>query len=520
MAKRNGSGVKVVAQVALIGRSKRPARDRGADVAGGPRDRDDGVLRYRAPRAQCREERAAEWVQAAQAAHAGGHADPVGATGSREYVLHADLSRATSAMNRLALALMAMYLEGGSTRKAANTTEVLCSKSLVSHLAGGLATELAAWRVTPDGHHPTSLLVDARDGRRGITMKGYSGLLYQETSPLVSPHAVLTRYPVTTSAGETVATGRETIGRILHRKDPRLLVVVGPCSIHEPSAALDYARLLNDARMRFRRNLFVVMRAHFEKPRTTFGWPGLIHDPQMDKSFDVVGGITEARKLLLHINNMGLPTAVEMLDPISLHYIADLVSLAAIGARTVESQLHRAVASALSMPVGYKNNADGNIQIAVDAFLSATQRHCYCSIDQNGTVCAVKSQGNRDGFVILRGARSFPNYDTRSIAETTKRLLAANLPPAVMVDCSHGNSAYNHDRQEDVWNSVLQGTSISSRMLVGLMAESNLNAGRQALGDGTTSLEYGVSVTDACVDWETTERMLTYAYKAVGLSDR
>ncbi len=262
--------------------------------------------------------------------------------------------------------------------------------------------------------------------------------------------------------------------------------------------------------------LFIVMRTYFEKPRTTTGWRGLINDPHMDGSFAMEDGLHLARELLLRINAMGLPTAVEMLDPVTPQYFADLVSWGAIGARTAESQTHRAMASGLSMPIGFKNATDGNLQVAVDALVSARAPHSFLGIDQDGRSCVVKTTGNPDGVLILRGGTSGTNYHAVAILDAQAMLQAAKLPTAIIVDCSHANSRYHPAEQELVWKTVIRDREFTRNAVVGLMMESNLNAGKQAIPADRSQLRYGVSVTDGCIDWAATEGLLEVAYAALG----
>lgn len=346
-------------------------------------------------------------------------------------------------------------------------------------------------------------------------MKAVDNLHVQEMTPLTPPRVLKTELPITDAIAETVSEAREAIKRIMRRDDPRMLVVIGPCSIHDPSAALEYAERLHQAQRRFGDRLFIVMRAYFEKPRTTIGWRGLINDPHLDGSFDMDAGLRIARDLLLQINRLGLPTATEMLDPISPQYISDLVSFTAIGARTVESQTHRAMASGLSMPVGFKNSTDGNVQVAINAFLSAIHPHSFLGINYDGISSVVKTQGNPDGLIILRGSHVGPNCDPVSIAQTEQQLRAAGLPPAIMVDCSHANSHSDYTRQEAVWNTIIQQHLEHDDAVIGMMIESNLFEGKQAIASDRAALRYGVSITDGCASWETTEHMLAHAYAAL-----
>jgi 3-deoxy-7-phosphoheptulonate synthase len=328
---------------------------------------------------------------------------------------------------------------------------------------------------------------------------------------LVTPQEVGTRLPMTEKAYQTVKSGRETIQAILDGKDSRLMLIVGPCSIHDPKAARDYAQRLKALADEVKDQVFVVMRVYFEKPRTTIGWKGLINDPHMDDSFDLQEGLMTARRLLLDFNEMGLPCATEALDPISPRYLSELISWAAIGARTTESQTHRELASGLSMPVGFKNGTDGSIQVALDAMQSALRPHHFLGINFAGQSAVIRTKGNRYGHLVLRGGGGRPNYDSVSVAVADKALAAAGLRRAMVVDCSHANSNKDHQLQplvmENCVNQILEGNG----SLVGLMVESNLLAGSQPIPKDLSKLEYGRSVTDKCVDWTTTETMLRAA---------
>jgi 3-deoxy-7-phosphoheptulonate synthase len=289
-----------------------------------------------------------------------------------------------------------------------------------------------------------------------------------------------------------------------------LLVIVGPCSIHDVNGALEYAGRLNKLREEFADEMEIVMRVYFEKPRTTVGWKGLINDPHLDNSHDIEAGLNKARQLLLDINAMGLPAATEFLDPIIPQYISDLVTWAAVGARTTESQTHREMASGLSMPVGFKNATDGSLQIAIDAMGAAMRPHSFLGIDQDGTTSIVRTTGNPTGHVVLRGGRSQSNYDATSIREAEAKLAQAGLPTVLMVDCSHANSAKQHARQEEVWHDVVEQRAGGTRSLIGLMVESNLFEGNQPFPKNPAELRYGVSISDACLGWDATERMMRW----------
>ena len=333
---------------------------------------------------------------------------------------------------------------------------------------------------------------------------------------LSTPRALKEALPASAAAVATVVRGREAIANILAQQDPRLLVVVGPCSIHDVKGALDYAGRLNHLRKELGDRMEIIMRVYFEKPRTTIGWKGLINDPRLDNSHDIETGIKTARRLLLDIAGMGLPAATEFLDPIIPQYIADLVSWAAIGARTTESQTHREMASGLSMPVGFKNATDGSLQIAIDAMSAAKHPHSFIGIDQDGVTSIFRTTGNTVGHVVLRGGRLRTNYDAASIGEAEGRLAEQGLPRVVMVDCSHANSGKQPARQEDVWRAVIEQRAKGTRSLIGLMVESYLEEGAQPFPKNPAEIRYGLSITDGCVGWETTERMLRWGHKELG----
>jgi 3-deoxy-7-phosphoheptulonate synthase len=332
---------------------------------------------------------------------------------------------------------------------------------------------------------------------------------------LQPPRAIKEQLPMTERANRTVVDGRAAVQRILAQRDSRLLVVVGPCSIHDPKGAMEYAHKLAALNREVNDQLFVVMRVYFEKPRTTIGWKGLINDPRMDGSCDIEEGLHIGRKLLLEINELGLPAATEFLDPIVPQYIDDLITWAAIGARTTESQTHREMASGLSMPVGFKNGTDGSLQIAIDAMSSARTPHSFLGIDQDGFTSLVRTRGNGDGHVVLRGGRTRTNYDPQSIAEAAAQLAKSSLPPVLMVDCSHANSLKQHAKQEDVWRSLIEQRAVGTRAIIGAMVESYLKEGQQPVPQNPMEIIYGVSVTDACLSWETTERMLRHGHAAL-----
>jgi 3-deoxy-7-phosphoheptulonate synthase len=332
----------------------------------------------------------------------------------------------------------------------------------------------------------------------------------KESVRLLTPRALKEELRVSDSANQIVAASRQRVTNILAQRDSRLLVVIGPCSIHDVKGALDYGARLAGLRKDLADQMEIVMRVYFEKPRTTIGWKGLINDPHLDGSYDIETGLKKARRLLLELTELGLPTATEFLDPIIPQYIDDLVTWAAIGARTTESQTHREMASGLSMPVGFKNGTDGSLQIALDAMVSARTPHNFLGIDQDGVTSIIRTTGNPTGHIVLRGGRSRPNYDEASLSEAEAKLRAADLPPVLMVDCSHANSGKQHARQEEVWQSVIGQRNAGNRALIGLMVESYLKEGNQPFPEKPEELRYGVSVTDACVGWEVTERMLRW----------
>jgi 3-deoxy-7-phosphoheptulonate synthase len=330
--------------------------------------------------------------------------------------------------------------------------------------------------------------------------------------PLVSPADLKAALPLTEQEAAVVERSRETVGAIMTGRDQRLLAIVGPCSIHDEKAALEYASRLAELHRKLIDRLFIVMRVYFEKPRTTLGWRGFIIDPLLDGTYDIGAGLFKARRLLLEINRMNLPTGTEMLDPIVPQYTADLVTWSAIGARTTESQTHRDMASGLSMTVGFKNNTDGDIQSAVDAILASARPHSFLGIDQNGQTCVVSTAGNPSTHIILRGGRRGGNFRADMLEEAAFLLKKAGLPPVFVVDCSHGNSEKDHTRQELVLRSILASRRQGVRGIQGFMLESNLNEGNQALGKAPSALAYGVSITDACIGWEKTAELLQLAY--------
>jgi 3-deoxy-7-phosphoheptulonate synthase len=326
----------------------------------------------------------------------------------------------------------------------------------------------------------------------------------KDITVLPPPEHLIRFFPIRgTAVEELIADTRRAIHNIMAGRDDRLLVVIGPCSIHDPGAALEYARRLKDVRTRYAGTLEIVMRVYFEKPRTTVGWKGLINDPYLDESFRIDEGLRIARQLLIEINRAGLPAGSEFLDVISPQYIGDLIAWGAIGARTTESQVHRELASGLSAPIGFKNGTDGNIKIATDAIQAAARGHHFLSVHKNGQVAIVQTNGNRDCHVILRGGKA-PNYDAASVAAACKELEAAKLAPTLMVDCSHANSSKQHERQLEVARDIAGQIAGGSRSIFGVMVESHLAAGAQKFTPGKDdphALEYGKSITDACLGW-------------------
>jgi len=332
-------------------------------------------------------------------------------------------------------------------------------------------------------------------------------------SELSTPLRIHAEYPISEQAAKTVFETREQIHRILHGQDDRLLAVVGPCSIHDPQAALDYASRLLPVRENLAQDVLVVMRVYFEKPRTTVGWKGLINDPKLDGSFEINTGLRLARELLLNLNDMGMPAGTEYLDVISPQYVADLISWGAIGARTTESQVHRELASGLSCPVGFKNGTDGSVQVAVDAIRSASQPHRFLSMTKEGRSAIFSTAGNRDCHVILRGGAS-TNYDADSINEATELLAKTGLQARLMVDCSHANSRRQHQNQMEVGQTLSEQLAGGDERIIGVMIESHLVAGRQNVVEGKP-LTYGQSITDACLGWEDTQPLLDHFADAI-----
>jgi 3-deoxy-7-phosphoheptulonate synthase len=345
-------------------------------------------------------------------------------------------------------------------------------------------------------------------------------IVAQELLP--TPEQIKIRHPLSDTARATVLTGRQTVEQILDRVDPRIFLVVGPCSIHDLKAAREYASRLAGLAERVADTIVLIMRVYFEKPRTSVGWKGLINDPRLDDSFHIEEGMDKARAFLLELAEMGLPTGTEALDPITPQYLSDLITWTAIGARTTESQTHREMSSGLSTPIGFKNGTDGGLTVAINALHSASSAHSFLGIDQRGRCAVTRTRGNRYGHVVLRGGTGKPNYDSVEIAQCETALKQAGLPTNVVVDCSHANSNKDYQLQPLVMENCVNQIVEGNHSIVGLMIESHLNAGNQSIPQDLSQLRYGVSVTDACVDWGTTEDMILQAHDKLAsvLSDR
>ncbi|MCK3659001.1 phospho-2-dehydro-3-deoxyheptonate aldolase [Pasteurellaceae bacterium Pebbles2] len=324
---------------------------------------------------------------------------------------------------------------------------------------------------------------------------------------LITPAELKQKLPLPQNLRSQIEQHRAEISKIIHKEDPRLLVVIGPCSVHDTEAALEYARRLKKLADEVKDELYIVMRVYFEKPRTTVGWKGLINDPKIDGTFDVETGLHIARKLLLDLVEMGLPLATEALDPLTPQYLADLFSWSAIGARTTESQTHRELASGLSMAVGFKNGTDGSLATAINALKAASMGHSFIGINQQGQVNLLHTEGNPDGHVILRGGKT-PNFEAPFVQQCEIELANAGLETAIMIDCSHGNSNKDYRRQPAVAENAVDQIVAGSQSIIGLMLESNINAGNQSAEQPVSQMKYGVSITDACIDWETTDELL------------
>lgn len=334
---------------------------------------------------------------------------------------------------------------------------------------------------------------------------------------LITPEALREELPLSETGRVFVKEARNIIANIIHKKDHRLLVITGPCSVHDVEAAKAYARQLKTLHDKYQGSMYIVMRVYFEKPRTTVGWKGLINDPDMNGSFDVESGLRKARELLIYLTELGLPLATEALDPISPQYLAELFSWSAIGARTTESQTHREMASGLSMPIGFKNGTNGGLDVAINALQSAASSHRFMGINRQGQVALIKTSGNPDGHVILRGGKQ-PNYDSVNVALCEQELAKQGLVPGIVVDCSHGNSNKDYRRQPLVADNVFNQICEGNKSIIGIMLESNIKAGNQSADLPFEQLDYGVSVTDACIDFATTEELISAASNKLELA--
>ena len=339
-----------------------------------------------------------------------------------------------------------------------------------------------------------------------------------ETRPLASPALIHHELPLTETAAALVTKTRDRIRNILYNEDQRLLVIVGPCSVHDVDAALEYGQKLTALRAELSGSLEIVMRVYFEKPRTNVGWKGLINDPHLDGSYDINTGLRLARRLLLDLAHMGLPAATELLDPITPQYIADVIAWTAIGARTTESQTHREMASGLSMPIGFKNNTDGSLLAAMNAMVAASRPHHFLGINHHGLASIVTTTGNPDGHLVLRGGKHGPNYDEASVQQAAAELSGLGLNPRMMVDCSHANSQKDHNQQIVVLDHIAQQMVSGARHILGVMVESHLVEGKQPIPDDLTQLKYGQSITDACVNFDKTAEMLRKLATAIAPS--
>jgi len=333
--------------------------------------------------------------------------------------------------------------------------------------------------------------------------------------PLIAPRDLLKQYPMTETANKTVVDNRKAVTEILKGHDKRILCVVGPCSIHHAESCLEYAERLKKLSDKVSSRIQIVMRVYFEKPRTTVGWKGLINDPHLNDTFDIETGLGLARKILLGVAEIGVPAATEVLEPITPQYIADLVTLASIGARTTESPTHRQMASGLSMPVGFKNGTDGDLQIAIDAMEAARHPHSFVGIDEEGHTAIVQTNGNPLGHLILRGGRTGSNYSAADLKQASERLVAAGLSPRLLVDCSHANSNKDFKKQSIAWRDVVGQRVAGNEEIIGLMLESNLVEGKQKLDNNASQLAHGVSITDGCIGWEETASLILEAYDAL-----
>ena len=341
-------------------------------------------------------------------------------------------------------------------------------------------------------------------------MTNITNINIRELSNLPSPEFYQKKYPSSEQQTSLIKESRKTIENIIEGKDSRLLLLMGPCSIHDTKAGIEYAEKLKELADKVSKNIYIVMRVYFEKPRTTVGWKGLINDPDLNGSYNIPKGIEIAREFLSEVTRIGLPTATEFLDPFTPQYIGDLVSWGAIGARTAESQTHRQMASGLSMPIGFKNGTGGSVQLAIDGMIACNGEHAFLGIDNDGKTSIVITKGNKANHIILRGGASGPNYDKDSINDAQELLKKNNLVPNIVVDCAHGNSNKDHNRQPIVFKEVIEQRLAGNEKIIGIMLEGNINPGNQSLGN-VEELEFGVSITDKCVGWEKTEEIILEA---------
>lgn len=360
------------------------------------------------------------------------------------------------------------------------------------------------------------MLVVYLAGYNSHAMSNISNTRIEKFTKLISPAEIRKIMPLSDLASATILEEREAFRRILKGEDDRFVVITGPCSIHDKQAALEYAQRLKKLSERLSDKLFILMRVYFEKPRTTVGWKGLINDPFLNESYMIEEGLKQARELLISINESGLGTATELLDPIISAYIAELVSWVAIGARTTESQTHRQMASGLSVPVGFKNNSDGNLDVAVNAMQSAVSNHNFLGVDDEGHSCIIETKGNEDVHIVLRGGKGKPNYHMEDIEDCEKKLSSAGFVPRIMVDCSHENSGKKHERQKIVVKDIIAQRQMGNKSIFGLMLESNLFEGAQKAVPGSKDqLQYGISITDACIGWDETEELIGELYRGI-----
>ena len=334
-----------------------------------------------------------------------------------------------------------------------------------------------------------------------------------KTQPLPTPIDLIKEYPLSNELSTFIRNGRNQLHDILSGEDDRFIIIVGPCSIHDTKAGLDYAKRLKPLAEKYSDKLLVLMRVYFEKPRTTIGWKGLVYDPDLNGTFDMISGLKKARKFLLDIAQIGLLSGTEFLDPITPQYFGDLISWGAIGARTSESQTHRQLASGLSMPIGFKNGTGGSIQLAVDGIISSNSKHGFLGVDRSGKASIITTSGNKDAHLILRGGNDKPNYDKQSVSDAVTKLRDSGANTGIIIDCSHANSFKDHTKQPSVFNEIINQRISGNKNIIGLMLESNIYSGNQKLDESNPkNLQYGISITDACIEWEETEKLLEEAY--------